>query len=547
MSVRNRLFLPIVGSLLVILAGCGGNGSSAHVTPPPGGSFSNSNLKGTYVFSFSGTDTANVGFFTIGGSFVADGNGGITSGIFDIADSATGVMPGNMITSGGGYSISADGRGRGTLVSSGATIGLDFVLSSNSHGMVMRFDNSGTGSGTLDLQDTTVTQANLTSYAFSLSGVDSGSNPFLSEGMFTLNGGTGISAGLQDFNDNNDSTNLTALALTGSLSLGSGGPGTAQFNAGNSPFGTLTFDVWAIDATHLKFIEIDGTQILGGDAFTLATLPSGAQQFVYTMAGLDNSTLRGLFSAGGYVSYDGSGVIGPNGFEDINDSGTLGQSTTVGGTLAASGAGRYQLTVSGFQNGINGGSGTYSFVGYPFSSGSTVGLLLMETDGAAVTSGTAFVQTSQTFTSGQGYGFNLTGANAGGEVDEIAEFTANSSGALSNGVIDENDENNDTGNFLVYQQALGTGGTYTYDSPATGRGVLAYPNINSTFNGTLNLAFYVIDGSNVIFIDGDNGQVGVGEFQQQTASSSQAAALAHTQAHMSLLKAVTSTRARRRK
>jgi hypothetical protein len=546
MSVRNHLLLPIIGFALAILASCGGNGTSAHVTPPPGGSFNNSNLKGTYIFSFSGTDTVNVGFFTIAGSFVADGNGGITSGAFDIADSATGATPGNVLTSGSAYSVSADGRGRGTLVTSGMTIGIDFVLTSNSHGMVIRFDNNGTGSGTLDLQDSTLTQSGLTSYAFSLSGVDSSANPFLTEGSFTLNGGSSISAGLQDFNDNNDSTNVTNLALTGSVSLGSAGPGTAQLSAAGSPFGSLTFDVWAIDATHLKLIETDGVEILEGDAFSLTTLPSGSQQFVYTMAGLDNSSPRGLFSAGGYVGYDGSSVIGPNGLEDINDSGTVGQSTTVNGTLVTSGAGRYQLTVSGFQNGINGGSGTYTFVGYPFSSGSTVGLLLMGIDGAAVTSGTAFVQTAQTFTSGQGYGFNLTGANQGGEVDEIAEFTANSGGALSNGVIDENDENNDTGESLAYQQALGAGGTYTYDSPATGRGVLSYPG-TSTYTGTLNLAYYVVDGSNVVFVDGDNGQVGVGAFQAQSVPSASQAAFAHTQAHLSLLKAVTSAKARRRK
>ena len=165
----------------------------------------------------------------------------------------------------------------------------------------------------------------------------------------------------------------------------------------------------------------------------------------------------------------------------------------------------------------------------------------METDGLGVTGGTAMLQTAQTVTAGQGFAFNLTGANAGGEVDDIAEFTLNSAGTLSNGIVDENDENGTSGEVVAFKQALGTGGTYTYDSPATGRGVLTYPSTNSTYNGSLGLAYYVANSSTALFIEGDTGQVGVGAFSVQSTSASQAA-VSRTQAHLSTLRAIVAAR-----
>src|SRR5438270_3915964 len=93
MSVRNRLFLPIIFSPLVMLAGCGGNGLSiAKPVAPPSGKFSNSNLSGTYVFSISGID-ANGAPYSVVGSFTANGSGGngggaITGGTIDMNDAS---------------------------------------------------------------------------------------------------------------------------------------------------------------------------------------------------------------------------------------------------------------------------------------------------------------------------------------------------------------------------------------------------------------------------------------------------------------------------
>lgn len=553
MSVRNAFVLFLAFSALTFLVACGGNSSPKAVAPPTG-SFNTGSLSGTYVFSFSGTDVTSgfASFFSVVGALTAS-NGALT-GTIDIVDPALQAAlgaPSPAFTSqpltGGSYSITPDGRGNGTIRitynSTNVEFGLDFVLMTTAHGLITRFDANGTGSGTIDLQDGTLTQSALTSYAFSMSGVDQNSNPFGTVGNFALGGTSTISAGLQDFNDDLNSTNSTNLPLSGSVVLGSAGTaGTATLTATGSPYGTLSFDVWPIDATHLKLIETDGFEIIEGDAFTEQTSVSSGQ-LVYTMTGLDVSNSDSLFATGGYMTYDGSSVIS-NGYEDINDGGSIGNSVTVSGNLTATGGGRYQLVLNGFYNSIL-GAGTYTFAAYPSSNG---GILLLETDNVGVTGGTAFSQTATTFSTSQGYGLNLTGANSDGEVDDIAEFTANS-GTVSNcssggipsaGIIDENDEGQ-----LLFKQPLGSNGAYCFDSTGSGRGELSYP-ATGTLIGTLNLDFYVANSSTVFFIDVDNGaETGVGTFHIQNAADP-SPVVAHAQTHATALKAAAVARAKRK-
>ena len=67
MSLRNRIFLPVILSAFAVLVGCGGNGVSiTRPIPPPTGGFSQSNLNGTYVFSASGTDTNGFAYAMVG-------------------------------------------------------------------------------------------------------------------------------------------------------------------------------------------------------------------------------------------------------------------------------------------------------------------------------------------------------------------------------------------------------------------------------------------------------------------------------------------------
>ncbi|MGA8214915.1 MAG: hypothetical protein WB799_15065 [Candidatus Sulfotelmatobacter sp.] len=509
MSVRNAIVLLLALSTLSLLIGCGS--STNHATPPPTGGFSDTDFSGTYTFSASGGDTS--GTFAMAGSLVACGcaAGTISSGNVDYVD-PTGPAPAATIGNNSTYTISSDGRGFAKLMitPTGGTVfevDIDFVLTSNSHGLIIRFDANGTGSGTIDLEPGAVTLGNV-AYAFFLSGSDNSDSPLATAGAFTLSAGTITPAGVEDFNYNK--TLSTQLALTGSVSTGSGTtPGTATLD---SAFGNLTFDVYAIDSTHLKLIENDGQAILVGDLFTQTTPAIPAENLVFTMTGLDST--GGLFAAGGLMSSDGTSMI-PTGSEDINDGGVVDGGTNPAtpaaftGTFAATGGGRFLITLTGFAGGS-------VFAAYP----SDGGLFMLEEDtglAAGVTSGIALAQAAgATINPSAGYGLNLTGQdvsggpNNGGELDEIAEFKTTSS-AFTNGLLDENDGGPESPQNL--------GGPYTVNSDGSG-------SATGLGNGLQSMFFYAVDSTTVFFISTDPNQAAQGLFQTQTTpSAGQSAAL----------------------
>lgn len=524
MSLRNLAGLLAVALGVAALTGCGGSTTNV-ATAPPGGAFSNSSLSGTYIVSFSGYDIGygDGSFFAAVGSLTANGNGNFTGGTVDVDDPSLGaaLQTGytfSRLPVSGTYNITPDGRGSGSIAftvnGTQVQFGLDFVLTSGSHGLITRFDNSGSGSGSIDLQTSTVAQSALQgSYAFGLSGVDSTIvNPLAAAGSFVLDGNGNITSGLQDFGDNGNSSGLQDLVLQGTLAAGL--PGSAQLTTSAYGFGTLHFDVWAIDATHLKLIETDSSAYLEGDAFVSTgqtSFPSGP--LVFTLSGED--TFYGSFAAGGLLSSDGSSQV-TGGLEDVNDEGYVGQAPSIGGSFTSNGP-RTVLTLNGIYNGnfanTNLSTGDYTFAAYPYSGG----VMLIEIDNGAgstlgISGGTIYPQSATSISGSSGYGMNLSGANGNGEVDMIAQFTTN--GNNTAGLYDVNNSG-----MLVSDLSLGTG---TYSVSSNGRGTMSFPDIQTNGNsmiGALNLTFYVVDSSTAVFLETDGDQLSTGTFQVQNASA----------------------------
>jgi len=440
----------------------------------------------------------------IAGVVTADGKGNITSGTLDLNDSGfSAPLIANPIT-GGTYSVTADGRGKATLTTStpfGSNIKVDFVLSSSAHGLITQFDNNATGSGSLDLQSN-VTQAQLAgTYVFGLTGIsgfDLSGNPIPAGtvGYLTIDA-SGNATGGMDYNNNGSAANIDLIAGSNVLV---GAPGSMLLQGSSS---TVNFSVYPIDATHLKVVESDGgSLILTGDMFvqTSTTFPAG--NLAFTMAGLDfvNSVPVAM---GGLLTSDGTTIS--SGVEDVDDGGVV--TTTplaVTGTATFSCC-RYLVQLNGFANG--GTPGTFTFAAYP----SAGGLQMIEIDGLGVTGGVAFTQTSTALAATQGYAFNLSAANSNGfEEDDIAEFTTTSSSFK--GVIDFNDQSQGT-------SSLSLNGTYTPDSPATGRGVIS----SGAFNG----AYYTVDSGTTLFLEADQNQLGLGSLQLQSATAKSNLAQAH--------------------
>jgi hypothetical protein len=528
MSLRNRLVLPFILSTLALLAGC--SNSTNNPVPPPTGGFTNTNFNGTYTFSVFGTDGST---YAAAGSFTACGctGGTISGGTVDLTDAtpAPGVpllATGSTVTSSSTYNITQDGRGTVQLLITNANQGLSaqvelaFVLTSSSHGLIIQFDGKATGSGTIDLQPTPVTQSSIanTPFAFSLSGTDVSANlnPLATVGAFTLDANGTITTGVQDYNYS--FVPSTNLGLSGVVGVGSGtAPGTATLVSSFYPSG-LTFDVYPISATHLKVIESDGLAVVVGDAFaqTSASIPSG--NLVFNMAGFD-VTGESPFVAGGLMSSGGTTIS--SGSEDVNEGGVVDGGVnppvplSFGGSFASSGGGRSVATLSNFFGGT-------LFAAYPSSGG----IFMLEIDnnlglipGAGMTSGVAMPQ-SVTSIAAQGYGLNLTGLDLANdiEVDQSGEFITTSS-ALS-GLVDINDGGATSTKNLA--------GSYTVNSNGAGAATF-------TSGGMAGMFFYVADSSNVLYISTDPNQVALGSFQSQNTPTSMSNA---TQQHLAMLRSV---------
>jgi len=517
MSFRNRLVLliAIIVPALALLVGCGGNGNGAtNPVAPPSGSFSKSSLNGTYVFSVSGADTSGAPYAIVG-TFTANGGGGITGGTLDINDAqfpslSPPIAPiANAPISGSStYNVGVDGRGIATLNNSTAFVSpivLDFVLQDNSHGLVTEFDSTATGSGTLDLQSSGTTPTG--SYAFSLSGLI-GSSSSAAVGDFTLGSGGAI-AGLEDFNESGIANN-TNQPLSGQMVLGPSSTPSTQLI---TTYISGTYDVFAIDATHLKFIEMDANGTLSGDAFSQSStaIPTGTLAFTLVGGNSTSST-----AAGGFMVTDGAGNITTASTEDVNATATASFSAQ----YSTTGPGRFVL--NNFSNFVGG----TEYAAYPSSGG----VLLLEIDSSgSMMAGAAYPQTAgATFAASQGYGLNLSGTGTNSttgspvEVDDIAEFTANSSGATVTGVIDENFDPAGSPNY-----ALALSGKYS--APVNGRGQIsaaAGNSTNTTLNGGFGLTFYTVDGTTFPFIETDGSQVSSGVFVAQNPTAS-AAAVSH--------------------
>jgi hypothetical protein len=535
MSLRTRLILPAILSSIAVLAACGGGGSSnPPVNPPPSGSFSNSNLSGNYVFSVTGTanDSAN-DFVTIMGVFTADGNGNITGGVLDQNSTANNGLILDTITS-GTYSVGSDGRPTGssslpagllTLQTSSDTFQFDYVLTSSTHGLLTQFENLGSASGTLEAQNS-VAQADINgrSYAFNFTGssgfdtvfcnLSVGSSvviPYATVGAFTLDSTGAITGGLEDFNNNCLSSGATNLPVTGGdITLGTNtGFGTAKITSGTGASAvTYGFDVFPIDATHLKFIQTDALPVLVGDAFTqTSSIPAGNN--VFTVAGFDNANnVMGPFTAAGILDADGSGNIVSDSVQDVNDFGVA-STVNFSGSYTALTGGRAELTLTGFINGDDGaGCSACVFAVYPSSGG----LQMLEIDDAGSTNGIAYPQTATTLASGEGYGMSLSGlfvtASSSSSEDDIAEFTNNNGNF--NGIIDFNDQGSTS-----FKNTFSS--TYAADATVSGRGT-----VTPSQNG-YDLTTYVVDSSTAVVVsteaNANDSYIALGALVKQNASA----------------------------
>lgn len=179
-------------------------------------------IQGSYTFSFNGFDTSQPAgqqaFYTVG-SFVADGNGNITSGVLD-QNGPGAVISTDVALTPSTYSLpSGSNLGTINLSSSLGTFAYQIALSSSSDSTIILADPNHPqvwGSGVVTKQTTTSLSAAVSDYTFGLSGNDGSGNRYAAAGMFALSNSLAITGGEEDTNDNGTASAKLPINSTGS-------------------------------------------------------------------------------------------------------------------------------------------------------------------------------------------------------------------------------------------------------------------------------------------------------------------------------------------
>ena len=263
-------------------------------------------IQGNYAFSFNGYNQQGQAFYTAG-SFVADGNGNITSGVFDRnGNDTTGSMTDVMMTPGTGANGQCPASGPPTGTGSVYCVGRSGVTSGNNLGTIVIASALGTysfsvavslvsdskivladpnhpdlwGSGLLRSQGQSLSGISLASgnFAFGLFGIDAAGNRYGAAGYFITdsNGIIQPGSGLADINDNGGVQRQAALS--GSVIYpdpvdSTAGRGTATFTIGTNTFHYAFYVVPAAAGKLFpSLVAVQTDPVSGGVPVTLASI-----------------------------------------------------------------------------------------------------------------------------------------------------------------------------------------------------------------------------------------------------------------------------------
>jgi hypothetical protein len=518
---------PPAGGGVTITAVSGANNGTATATIV----FSDNSLSGQYAFSYAGSDASSSSVISTGtppvlavaGSFTANPTTGAISGIEDYNSDGSPTVALALPVS-GTYQVNPDGSGSAVLNNPATLAGteiLQFTLTAGTaggvsrHALVVRFDNTAAGSGSIDLQNTAELN-NLASvsgnYVFGISGIDSSGFPIQFAGIFKADGAGNIplTYGEQDINDFGNATRLAApdLSLHGTYSLDTSNPGSGRgyitlTNSSAQYPCNCQLAFYMVDSTHLKIVEIarSGAELLAGDLYAAPNTARGSYSlnsfnghYSFTLGGAD---LNGNpYAQGGILIADGLGGI-TGGIVDTNDNGSrqLNVSVARGSYTVDSTLGRLSIPL------VYGSTST-NFTAYAASNGSVE---IISLDSNFMDSGLGFSQTSTASPLGS-FALNLTGVviSSGSEEDVAGQITVPSSAPPTGNLAINNSGN------LVVGTPLGSASTVGSADP-NGRGTASV----ASYLATYPLIYYTIDDNNVLLFESDSSRTMVGTLSRQ--------------------------------
>ena len=495
----------------------------APLVPPPGGTvtikaisqavstqtltaivnvaFGNKVMSGSYAFSTHGRLQVTNAFFARAGSFLADGNGGLT-GLEDV-NPQPGTITSEPISFSGTYSIGPDGRGIMQFcepatgnVCAVPTSFFRVAVDSPQQIEIIDFQAGSAASGQIVAQtDTSVFNvAGLNGgYTFSFSGISSGSDASV-VGEFVSDGKGNITSGELDTNTGGTLGTqvpiINTVANPSTYTVNSRGRGIAAIATASK---TFNFAFYMVSASRAIFLGTDVSPILVGDSFKQQSLapwgPSALKGAVVFRTFGTNSA--GFVADVGAFTTDGTASI-TAGLLDENSGGAITSAAPVTGAYAIDVMGRGTITFA---------SPSHAYVIYMVSVGSAV---VQETTAATVGRGFLTQPQGGPFTTaslGGSYALNLAGQNAAQrKEDVIGQLSADGTGKITGGALDIN-------NFGTLATGQANQGTYT-TVDANGRTTML-------LSPTRNLVLYFVSPTQLYALDTDASDVAVGSLDKQ--------------------------------
>lgn len=519
------LALAVAAVAAFYAAGCGSSSSTSSTPPPPSGNFSNASLKGSYAFSMSGQDGTSGAFIGRVGSFVADGNGNITSAL---EDANLGGTANPAISFTGTYTIQTNGKGTITLNGAlGGGLLLSIAMDSASHGVMIQTDLAASSSGSFTQQSTAAfsNPGIAGSYVFDVSGsaVSNGA-PVSAIGQAVTDGNGNVTGGVFDTDDGNNAGPSGAQILAASTYAVDNNSNGTNFGRGTISLAGLSFVFYVVDGTHLKMLEEDTNAVTLGDALKQSgSIPAttaawSAGSFAFGIGGAAVLGTAGPVARAGRFTTSGSGTLS-NVMLDDNDSGTVKSTTTLSNAIYAidttagvAGSGRGTLAFT------DASLGTFSYVFYLVSPSQAV---VQDTSNGIIGDGTILAQLGpvSAATLAGNFVFNWSGVvrpssgNVGFEEDFVGQYAQSSSGNLS-GAVDFVELGTTSNHPLFTNSAVS--GSLTLSGDGTGRNNYKVTISSSGVSAnTFNFKAYVA-GTKLFLVGADSNQIIEGNVVAQT-------------------------------
>jgi hypothetical protein len=240
--------------------GTGTTQASAGVTTQqaPNATFDGTSLNGNYAFLLAGSGSG--GAIATAGSFVADGNGLLTTGVVD--ENGNGAPPSNVaFSSGSFYKVTSNGRGIAMFTAGSRNYSLVFYLGATGNAVLQEIDSSITSDGSFARQQgapfsTTSIQG---SYAMQATGLSAGAVQTL-QGQLNADGSGKVPSGTVDVSK--AGTPPTSDAVSGTYSAPSSNGRSALSLNPTADIGN--FAAYVVNPTQVFVVGIDTGHVAAG-------------------------------------------------------------------------------------------------------------------------------------------------------------------------------------------------------------------------------------------------------------------------------------------